>query len=169
MTAHIVSLDPFGSIDHSLVKEIWKKMEQKEVYDYARDRPGEIVREQFDEIVRQRYERIKIDKIKETNNKRLSNMKDFTKYLEVEVTQLNEKQEVLGNKERKTQSRVEKLKYNFEVIIYLKQGQVEVPQLPVATDYKDAILVQQAVILEENKQIKKRGDEKVAFPRPPYY
>jgi hypothetical protein len=37
------------------------------------------------------------------------------------------------------------------VIIYLKQGQVEVPQLPVATDYKDAILVQQAVVLEENK------------------
>ena len=71
MTAHIIALDPFSSIDHSLVKEIWKKMEQKEVYDYSRDRPGEIVREQFDEIVRQRYERIKIDKIKETNNKRL--------------------------------------------------------------------------------------------------
>jgi len=52
MTAHIVALDPFSSIDHSLVKEIWKKMEQKEVYDYSRDRPGEIVREQFDEIVR---------------------------------------------------------------------------------------------------------------------
>ena len=162
MTAHIVSLDPFGSIDHALVKEIWKKMEQKEVYDYSRDRPGEIVREQFDEIVRQRYERIKIDKIKETNNKRLTNMKEFLKHLEVEVTDLNEKQEVLGNKERKTQSRVEKLRYNFEVIIYLKQGQVEVPQLPVATDYKDAILIQQAVVLEENKQIKKRGDEKVA-------
>ena len=99
------------------------------------------MREQFDEIVRQRYERIKIDKIKETNNKRLTNMKEFLKHLEVEVTDLNEKQEVLGNKERKTQSRVEKLRYNFEVIIYLKQGQVEVPQLPVATDYKDAILI----------------------------
>jgi hypothetical protein len=45
MTAHIVDLDPFSSIDHALVKEIWKKMEQKEVYDYSRDRPGEIVRE----------------------------------------------------------------------------------------------------------------------------
>ena len=83
MTAHIVELDPYSSIDNALVKEIWKKMEQKEVYDYSRDRPGEIVREQFDEIVRQRYERIKIDKIKETNNKRLTNIKDFLKYLEV--------------------------------------------------------------------------------------
>jgi len=33
--------------------------------------------------------------------------------------------------------------------------------LPVATDYKDAILVQTAVIMEENKQIKLRGDKKV--------
>ena len=85
MTAHIVELDPFSSIDNAFVKEIWKKMEQKEVYDYSRDRPGEIVREQFDEIVRQRYERIKIDKIKETNNKRLTNIKDFLKYLEGDV------------------------------------------------------------------------------------
>lgn len=42
---------------------------------------------------------------------------------------------------KKTSERVQKLKYNFEVLVYLKQGQVEVPQLPVATDYKDAILV----------------------------
>jgi len=42
------------------------------------------------------------------------------------------------------------MKYNFEVIVYLKQGQVEVPQSPVATDYKDAILVNEAVIIYEN-------------------
>jgi len=36
-----------------------------------------------------------------------------------------------------------------------------VPQLPVATDYKDAILVSKDVIDYENKEIKRRGDEKV--------
>ena len=35
------------------------------------------------------------------------------------------------------------------------------PQLPVATDYKDAILVKKDVIEEENKEIMKRGDAKV--------
>ncbi len=35
---------------------------------------------------------------------------------------LQEQNEVTSNKERKTQIRIEKLKYNFEVIIYLKQG-----------------------------------------------
>jgi hypothetical protein len=42
---------------------------------------------------------------------------------------------------KKSCDRQEKLKFNFEVMVFLKQGQVEVPQLPVATDYKDAILV----------------------------
>lgn len=41
----------------------------------------------------------------------------------------------------KAVERIEKMKHNFEVIVYMKQGLVEVPQLPVATDYKDAILV----------------------------
>ena len=43
----------------------------------------------------------------------------------------------------------------------MKQGQVEVPQLPVATDYKDAILIQRKVIEDQNKEIIKRGDAKV--------
>jgi len=38
---------------------------------------------------------------------------------------------------------------------------VEVPQLPVATDYKDAILIKKDVIEDENKEIVKRGDAKV--------
>ncbi len=122
MTAHIITLDPYSGIDNALVKEVIKKMEQKEVYDYDRDRPGIVVKEQFDEIVRQRYERIKMDKTKEANNKRLTNLKDFIKFVESEVNTLQDKESELQTKERKTMTRVEKLKYNFEVIIYLKQG-----------------------------------------------
>lgn len=77
------------------------------------------------------------------------------------VTKLQESLDVVQNKERKTLSRIEKLKYNFEVIIYLKQGQVEVPQLPVATDYKDAILILKQTINQQNQYIKYRGDSKV--------
>jgi len=54
-----------------------------------------------------------------------------------------------------------KIRYNFETIIYLKQGLVEVPQLPVATDYKDAILVNKEVIDMENNEIRKKGIAKV--------
>jgi len=62
---------------------------------------------------------------------------------------------------KKAVDRQEKLKFNFEVIVYLKQGQVEVPQLPVATDYKDAILVNVGVVNTENKGINDRGCIKV--------
>lgn len=82
-----------------------------------------------------------MDKQKEAANKRLQNLKDFIKWYDENVRTLNDQLQVVQNKERKTLSRIEKLKYNFEVIIYLKQGQVEIPQLPVATDYKDAILI----------------------------
>lgn len=142
MKSHIVDLDPFSTIDHLAVAEMIKKMEQKEIYDFERDRPGpSIVKEQFDKIVEQRNIRLKMDKQKEASNKRLFNLKEFIKWYESSVTSLQEQLDVVSNKERKTISRIEKLKYNFEVIIYLKQGQVEIPQLPVATDYKDAILI----------------------------
>lgn len=35
------------------------------------------------------------------------------------------------------------------------------PQLPIATDYKDAILINTSMLEYENKEIKKRGDAKV--------
>ena len=53
------------------------------------------------------------------------------------------------------------MKFNFEVVVYLRQGQVEVPQLPVATDYKDAILISRQVLEMENSEIKARGNQKV--------
>jgi len=34
--------------------------------------------------------------------------------------------------------------------------------LPVATDYKDAILVNKMVVLTENQEITRRGEEKVS-------
>ena len=40
LKAHVVDLDPFSGIDQQAVNEIIKKMEQKEIYDYERDRPG---------------------------------------------------------------------------------------------------------------------------------
>ena len=62
---------------------------------------------------------------------------------------------------KKSVDRQEKLKFNFEIVVYMKQGQVEVPQLPVATDYKDAILVNIDVINTENNGIRNKGNQKV--------
>jgi hypothetical protein len=86
-----VDLDPLSGIDHLAVAEVIKKMEQKEIYDYDRDRPGpSIVQEQFDKIVEERNKRIKMDKTKETNNKRLQNLKDFIKWYDSSVNELDD-------------------------------------------------------------------------------
>jgi hypothetical protein len=63
-----------------------------------------------------------MEKTKEANEKRLQNLKDFIKFFEQSVNEIAEQLKVVTNKERKTLIRIEKLKYNFEVIIYLKQG-----------------------------------------------
>lgn len=39
---------------------------------------------------------------------------------------------------------------------------MEIPQLPVATDYKDAILILKQDINHQNQAIKYRGDSKVS-------
>lgn len=101
-------------------------------------------------------------KIIETKNQeRLGYLRDFIMFLEREKKDIVEKFENTQMRFKKSVDRQEKLKFNFEVICYLKQGQVEVPQLPVATDYKDAILVNLGVINNENDGIMHKGNTKV--------
>lgn len=45
MNSHIVILDAFSGIDKGLVKDSIAIKESEEVYDFERDRPGEVIRE----------------------------------------------------------------------------------------------------------------------------
>ena len=74
---------------------------------------------------------------------------------------LDEKNEAQDLAQKKAAERIMKIRYYYEVIVYLKKGLVEVPQLSVATDYKDAVLVSKDVIAYENKEIIHRGNKKV--------
>jgi hypothetical protein len=47
--------------------------------------------------------------------------------MENEAKEAGGKSEALDVRSRKCGARLEKMKFNFEVIIYLKQGQVEIP------------------------------------------
>jgi len=105
--------------------------------------------------------RIQFEKEKLKCTQLLQKIKDHQGYLESLRGEVEQKYQAAFTAHKKTADRVHKLKYNYEVIVYLKQGQVEVPQLPVATDYKDAILIQRKVIEDQNKEIIKRGDAKV--------
>ena len=117
---HIVDLDPYNPIDKLLVMDKIAELESEEVYDFERDKPGEVVREQFEKIVYERHERIKINKNQESSHKRLKSLKDFIGHLDNESKEICAKEEAMSIRARKSNARVEKMKFNFEVIIYLK-------------------------------------------------
>lgn len=50
---------------------------------------------------------------------------------------------------------------DFEIVLKLKQGQVEVQQAAVVTDYSDAVLFGKSVIEKRNGRIQHLGNEKV--------
>lgn len=53
--------------------------------------------------------------------------------------------------------------YDIEVLFKLKQGQVEVPQAAVVTDYSDAIVIDTEVVETRNRRILELGKDKVGI------
>merc|ERR1719281_1145274 len=51
--------------------------------------------------------------------------------------------------------------FDIELLFFLKQGQVEVPQAAVVTDYADAIVVDKTVVEQRNTRIREIAKEKV--------
>ena len=156
MKSHICIFDPYYEIDTEQVLQKVQEMEKQEVYDFDRDRHmfAEIADSQFESIVHERQIRIRMKTLEQKNQERIGHLRDFIMFLEREKKEIVEKFENTQMRFKKSVDRQEKLKFNFEAIAYMRQGQVEVPQLPVATDYKDAILVSTNVINFENDGIR---------------
>lgn len=163
MKQHIVLLDPYNEIDAGIVDTEITELQKQEIYSFDQHQHffGQIHENQFAKVTENRYARMDANKIAAANNKRLGNLKDFISYCENKKSEFGDKYHQAVHKSEKAMDRQEKLKFNFEVVVYLKQGQVEVPQLPVATDYKDAILINLNDIKFENGEIKLRGNKKV--------
>lgn len=146
LMSRVVLADPYSAFDREKIKGVLKEEDEQETYSYEKDNIGGLNEEEFEKLVSERMLRIKFEKEKTKCTQVLQKIKDHQTHLEALRTDVEGKYQEAFELHKKTSDRVAKLKYNFEVIVYLKQGQVEVPQLPVATDYKDAILVQRSVI-----------------------
>jgi hypothetical protein len=88
-------------------------------------------------------------------------LQDHINFLEDKFRDIEDNFDQQNTAQKKAMDRINKIRFNFEVIVYLKQGQIEVPQLPVATDYKDAILIQKSIIDEVNSEIIRKGRNKI--------
>jgi WD40 repeat protein len=53
--------------------------------------------------------------------------------------------------------------YDVEILFKLRQGQVEVPQAAVVTDYSDAVVIDTEVVESRNRRIKALGKDKIGI------
>ena len=90
MKAHIVPVDPCKEIDEAEVDKVIKKMQLEEEYVYERDHVGfgEVLREQFNKIVNERYLRIRLNKKLSDGQERLGFLRDFIAHLESEKKEI---------------------------------------------------------------------------------
>lgn len=120
--SHVVLLDPFCDLDKIEVDAIVAEKEEVEHYVYELHKPGEVTKEQFDFCTEARQQRIKLNKLKEDADKRLNNLKDYKNYLEDIKTDLGQRAQNTANLAIEEQQKAEMLKFNYEVVVYLRQG-----------------------------------------------
>jgi F0F1-type ATP synthase membrane subunit b/b' len=75
-----------------------------------------------------RLKRIELADIKTQNDKRLGHLKDYKNYLEEIKNAVAENRENADAEAMKWIEHAKKLKFNYEVMVYLRQGQVEIAQ-----------------------------------------
>lgn len=116
----IVDIDPFAQIDREKITSEIKIEEEKEVYILERDCPTDITQAEFVKYMPERQCRILLEKTRDTNNKRLNQLKDYLNFLRSDLNGLQDDFNVVDSKCKKIEDRASKLKFNFEVIVYLK-------------------------------------------------
>jgi len=111
--------------------------------------------------MRQRREALEREVAK--NSLVLQDMQGLLAHLEKERGDAQVAHDVLQEELDEQLQLMDKELYDIEMLFKLKQGQVEVPQAAVVTDYSDAIVIDQEVVESRNRRIQELGQEKVGI------
>lgn len=88
-------------------------------------------------------------------------MELFVKYLEMERNEVADELQQVETTLSEASHKVMNNALNIETLIRIRQLEVEVPQAPVATDFREAVLVNRRELKNMNHAITRRGDLKV--------
>lgn len=110
-----------------------------------------------------RHRREALEREVAKHNLVLQDMQGLLVHLEKERSESQVAYDVLQDELDEQQLLMEKELYDIEMLFKLKQGQVEVPQAAVVTDYSDAIVIDQEVVESRNRRIQELGQEKVGI------
>lgn len=122
LMTRVVELDPFCSIDKDKIKVQIKEEEEKEIYLFEKDNVAGLSEEDFDKLVQERYNRVEMEKDRTKLQNQIQQLKDHVAFLESLRNDTNDKYQQTFAAQKKASERVEKLKYNYEIVMYLKQG-----------------------------------------------
>ena len=101
----IVDIDPFAQIDREKITSEIKIEEEKEVYILERDCPTDITQAEFVKYMPERQCRILLEKTRDTNNKRLNQLKDHLNYLRADLNSLQDEFNIVDSKCKKIEDR----------------------------------------------------------------
>ena len=151
----VVSRDPFSSLD------VPKVAQTIEPLDPAIDMPEGLNFDVWDRLVEARAAKIAAEQELKACAEQLAEMAAFLDELDaVDVAAHKECDELAA--ELQSQREAEKvMAWNLELPFKLKQGQLEVEEAAVVTDYSEAVFIQRDAVKELNADIKKLGLEKV--------
>jgi WD40 repeat protein len=150
------SLDPYKGSDKTEVKQT-----EFDELDISADCPAGLERVMFEKLVTVRNKLIDLKLSRREMKHKIREIDRHTAYLEELRQRHVSEREIAVQEFKRLHELHEKEKYNLELMLRMKQAIVEVPQLPVATDYSTAILVPIDSIESLNKQILKRGSKKI--------
>jgi len=158
--------DPYASVDEAAQKKKdAERVEAPGVLDPDRDFPEGFM---VDPEVTEQLSQLRIQKINSENqlavkSRELKIMQDQAVALESQEKGLEDQISDLEKERSSIAERIEFYDINLEVLVAVKQGQDEIAQDPVTTDYSDAMLVDRDVVKVTNEAIRKLGKEKVAI------
>lgn len=154
-----VSLDPF--VDAAQIEGQTYPISDIPELNIEADLPEGLPLELWSKLVDLRNRKIAVEAEVRSTSQTFSEMQSLV------ASVLEGSERIKNETERVASEYVEFMEYKFlrahnmESLFELKQGQVEVPQAPVVTDYTDAVLVHRSVVEKLNEAIASLGSAKV--------
>eukprot|EP00439_Symbiodinium_sp_Y106_P068857 s1358_g11.t1 len=125
------------------------------------DCPEGVDEDSFNRMLELRAEKLRAEAEVARGAAVLSEMGGFLGHLERECMEAKAENDRLERELREHKALMGRELYDIEILFKLKQGQVEVPQAAVVTDYSDAIVIDQEVVESRNRRITELGKDKV--------
>lgn len=126
------------------------------------ERPDGVEEEHFQHMLELRQERLRAEVDVQRGAVELQEMGGLLAHLQRERDDAAQACRQLEQELQEHSDLMKREEYDIEILFKLKQGQVEVPQAAVVTDYSDAIVIQNDVVESRNTRIIELGKEKVS-------